>query len=185
MSELSLDEYQKELDGTLSALSREFGKLRTGRASTALLEGILVDYYGSPTALNQIANVSAPEPRLLTIQAYDQSAIAAIEKSILKADLGLMPANDGKLIRVPIPELSEERRKDLVKQVRKLSEEFRVSARNHRRAAIEAIKDLQKNKEITEDEVKKKQDQIQKLTTECIGRIDGVLKGKEEEIMEV
>lgn len=185
MNDPSLAEFQKELDGTLSAIGREFGKLRTGRASTALLDGILVEYYGSPTALNQIANVSVPEPRLLTIQPYDQTAIGAIEKGILKADLGLMPANDGKLIRVPIPELSEERRKDLVKQVRKLAEEFRVSARNHRRAAIEVLKELQKNKEITEDGVKKKQEQIQKLTTEYIGRIDGVLKAKEEEIMEV
>ena len=185
MNDSSLTEFQGELDGTLSAINREFGKVRTGRASTALLEGVLVDYYGSQTALNQIANVAVPEPRLLTIQPYDQTAISAIEKGILKAALGLTPANDGKVIRVPIPELSEERRKDLVKQVRKTAEEFRISVRNHRRAAIEAIKESLKNKEISEDEVKKKQDQIQKLTTECISKIDAVLKGKEEEILEV
>jgi len=185
MSDSVLAEFQKELDVTVSAMKRDLGKLRTGRASTALIEDILVDYYGTPTVLNQIANVSAPEPRLLAIQPYDQTAINSIEKSILKADLGLTPANDGKLIRVPIPQLSEERRKDLVKQVRKVAEEFRVSARNHRRTAIEQIKELQKSKEITEDAVKKYQEQIQKLTTECIVKIDGVLKNKEEEIMEV
>jgi ribosome recycling factor len=185
MSDSVLAEFQKELDVTVSAMKRDLGKLRTGRASTALIEDILVDYYGTPTVLKQIANVSVPEPRLLAIQAYDQTAINSIEKSILKADLGLTPANDGKLIRVPIPQLSEERRKDLVKQVRKVAEEFRVSARNHRRTAIEQMKELQKNKEITEDAVKKYQEQIQKLTTECIVKIDGVLKNKEEEIMEV
>lgn len=185
MSDSVLAEFQKELDVTVSAMRRDLGRLRTGRASTALIEDILVDYYGTPTVLNQIANVSVPEPRLLAIQAYDQTAINSIEKSILKADLGLTPANDGKLIRVPIPQLSEERRKNLVKQVKKVAEEFRVSARNHRRTALEQIKELQKNKEITEDAVKKYQEQIQKLTTECIVKIDGVLKNKEEEIMEV
>jgi len=185
MSDSVLTELDKEFEVTITAMKRDFGKVRTGRASTALLEGVLVDYYGTPTALTQISNLSVPEPRLLTIQPYDQTSIGAIEKSILKADLGLTPANDGRLIRVPIPELSEDRRKDLVKQVKKAAEEFRVSVRNHRRAAIEQVKELQKNKELTEDDVKRQQDQIQKLTADCIARIDVVLKNKEEEIMEV
>lgn len=185
MSDSVLSELEKELGVTVAAMKRDFSKVRTGRASTALLEGVTVDYYGTPTALNQISNISVPEPRLLTVQPYDQTSIGAIEKAILKADLGLTPANDGKLIRVPIPELSEDRRKDLVRQVKKTAEEFRVSVRNHRRAAIEQLKELQKNKELTEDDQKRQQDQIQKLTTDCIGRIDAVLKDKEEEIMEV
>jgi len=183
MSDRILSELEKELGVTVAAMKRDFGKVRTGRASTALLEGVTVDYYGTPTALQQISNISVPEPRLLTVQPYDQTSIGAIEKAILKADLGLTPANE--LIRVPIPELSEDRRKDLVRQVKKTAEEFRVSVRNHRRAAIEQLKELQKNKELTEDDVKRQQDQVQKLTTDCIGRIDAVLKDKEEEIMEV
>lgn len=185
MSDNVLTELKKELDVTVVAMKRDFGKVRTGRASTALLEGVMVDYYGTPTALNQIANISVPEPRLLTVQPYDQTSVGAIEKAILKADLGLTPSNDGKLIRVPIPELSEDRRKDLVKQVKKAAEDFRVSVRNHRRSAIEEIKERQKNKELTEDDVKREQEQIQKLTDDCIARIDVVLKNKEEEIMEV
>ena len=177
--------FQEELDKTLTAMRRELARVRTGRASAALFDGVTVDYYGTQTPLNQIATISVPEPRLVTILAYDRNAIAGIEKSILKADLGLTPANDGKLIRVPIPELSGERRKDLVKQVRKTAEDFRVSVRNHRRAAIDELKEMQKEKEITEDEVKQGQERIQKVTAEFVGKVDGFLKAKEEEIMEV
>ena len=177
--------FQEELEKTLIAMRRDLGRVRTGRASASIFEAVTVEYYGTPTPLNQIATISIPEPRLVAIQAYDRNAIASIEKSILKADLGLTPANDGKLIRVPIPELSEERRKDLVKQVRKTAEDFRVSVRNHRRAAIDALKEMQKGKEITEDDVKQGQDRIQKITAEFVTKVDGFLKAKEEEIMEV
>ena len=185
MDDAFYSDFKEELENTLAAMRRELGRVRTGRASAALFEGVTVEYYGTQTPLNQIATIAVPEPRLVTIQAYDPSAIANIERSILKADLGLTPSNDGKLIRVPIPELSGERRKELVKQVRKTAEDFRVSVRNHRRAAIDGLKEMQKDKEITEDEVKQGQDRVQKITAEFVGRVDGFLKAKEEEIMEV
>ncbi|MFQ5539933.1 MAG: ribosome recycling factor [Candidatus Binatia bacterium] len=185
MTETFFSDLQKELDKTVTAFRKDLAKVRTGRASTALLEGIMVDYYGSLTPLNQLGGLSAPEPRLLVIQAYDQNAMVNIEKAILKADLGLTPSNDGKVIRIPIPELSEERRRELVKHVKKLAEEFRVSVRNHRREAIEKLKGTQKKKEITEDDLKHSQDRVQKITADFIGRVDKVLKAKEDEIMEV
>ncbi|MFQ5849267.1 MAG: ribosome recycling factor [Candidatus Binatia bacterium] len=185
MKEAFFSDLQKEMDKTVAAFSKDLAKVRTGRASTALLEGIMVDYYGTPTPLNQLGNLSAPEPRLLVVQAYDRTAMGNIEKAILKADLGLTPMNDGKVIRIPIPELSEERRRELVKHVKKMAEEFRVSVRNHRREAIEKLKELQKKKEITEDDLKHGQDRVQKTTHDFIGRIDKVLKAKEDEIMEV
>lgn len=185
MNEAFFAELQKELDKTVSAFRKDLTKIRTGRASTALLDGVMVDYYGTQTPLSQLATLSAPEPRLLVIQPYDRGAIPNIEKAILKADLGLTPVNDGKLVRVPIPELTEERRRELVKHVKKMAEEFRISVRNHRRIAIERLKDMNKKKEITEDELKHAQDRVQKITDESIGRIDKVLKAKEEEIMEV
>lgn len=185
MTETFFSDLQKELDRTVAAFRKDLAKVRTGRASTALLEGIMVDYYGSLTPLNQLAGLSAPEPRLLVIQTYDQNAMRNIEKAILKADLGLTPSNDGKVIRIPIPELSEERRRELVKHVKKLAEEFRVSVRSHRREAIEKLKETQKKKEITEDALKHSQDRVQKITADFIGRVDKVLKAKEDEIMEV
>ncbi|MDE0032963.1 MAG: ribosome recycling factor [Deltaproteobacteria bacterium] len=185
MDDAFYSDFEEELAKTLAAMRRELGRVRTGRASAALFEGVTVEYYGTQTPLNQIATIAIPEPRLVTIQAYDPNAIANIERSILKADLGLTPSNDGKLIRVPIPELSGERRKELVKQVRKTAEDFRVSVRNHRRDAIDGLKEMQKDKEITEDEVKQGQDRVQKITAEFVGRVDGFLKAKEEEIMEV
>ncbi len=185
MTESFFSDLQKELDKTVVAFRKDLAKVRTGRASTALLEGVMVDYCGSPTPLNQLGSLSVPEPRLLVIQAYDQSAMGNIEKAILKADLGLTPSNDGKVIRIPIPELSEERRKELAKHVKKLAEEYRISIRNHRREAIEKLKGSQKKKEITEDVLKHSQDRVQKITTEFIERVDKVLKAKEDEIMEV
>jgi ribosome recycling factor len=160
MNEAIFTQLQKEMEGSVAALRKELGRVRTGRASTAVLEGVLVDYYGATTPLNQLATLSAPEPRLT-------------------------PANDGKIIRVPIPQLTEERRKDLVKHVKKTGEEFRVSMRNHRRLAIEHLKESEKKKEITADEIKHGQDRVQKITDDYIARVDKVLKTKEEEIMEV
>lgn len=185
MNEPFFAELQKEMDKSLGAFRKDLAKLRTGRASTALLEGVMVDYYGTSTPLNQLASLSAPEPRLLVVQPYDRGAIGSIEKGILKADLGLNPANDGKIIRIPIPELTEERRKELVKHIKKVAEEFRVSMRNHRRDAIEKLKESEKKKEITGDVLKTSQDRVQKITDEFISRIEKVLKAKEAEIMEV
>lgn len=185
MNEAFFTELQREMEKTVVAFRKDLAKLRTGRASTALLEGVMVDYYGTPTPLNQLANLSAPETRLLVIQPYDRGAIGNIEKAILKGDLGLTPNNDGKLIRIPIPELTGERRKELVKHVRKVAEEFRVSVRNHRRLAVERLKEIEKKKEITEDDLKHSQDRVQKITDDFIGRVDKVLKTKEDEIMEV
>ena len=185
MNETFFSDLQKELDKTVTTFRRDLSKVRTGRASTALLEGIMVDYYGTPTPLNQLGNLSVPEPRLLVIQAYDPTAMSNIEKAILKGDLGLTPNNDGKVIRIPIPELNEERRRELVKHVKKVAEEFRVSVRNHRRIMIDKLKGMQKGKEITEDDLKQRLEQVQKMTDEIIGRVDKVLKTKEDEIMEV
>ncbi len=185
MNETFFSDLQKELEKTVTTFRKDLSKVRTGRASTALLEEIMVDYYGTPTPLNQLGNLSVPQPRLLVIQAYDRGAMGNIEKAILKADLGLTPNNDGKVIRIPIPELSEERRRELVKHVKKVAEEFRVSVRNHRRVMIDKLKEIQKGKEITEDDLKQGQEQVQKLTDEFIGRVDKVLKTKEDEIMEV
>lgn len=185
MNETFYTDLQKEMDKSVAAFRKDMSKLRTGRASTALLEGIMVDYYGASTPLNRLANLSAPEPRLLVVQPYDRSVIGSIEKAILKTDLGLTPNNDGKVIRIPIPELTQERRKELVKHVKKVAEEFRVSVRNHRRIALERLREMEKNKEITEDDFKHCQERVQKITSDFIGRIDKALKAKEDEIMEV
>jgi ribosome recycling factor len=185
MNEAIFTQLQKEMENSVGALRKELAKLRTGRASTALLEHIMVEYYGATTPLNQLATLSAPEPRLLIIQPYDRSAMADIERGILKSDLGLTPNNDGKVIRIPIPQLTEERRRDLVKHVKKIAEEFRVSLRNHRRDAIERVKEAEKKKEITADDAKHAQERVQKITDEFIGRVDKIVKAKEEEVMEV
>lgn len=185
MNEAIFTQLQKEMDGSVGALRKELAKLRTGRASTSLLENIMVEYYGTTTPLNQLSTLSAPEPRLLVIQPFDRSAMAEIERAILKSDLGLTPNNDGKIIRIPIPQLTEERRKDLVKHVKKVAEEYRVSVRNHRRVAIEHLKEAEKKKEVTADDAKHGQDRVQKITDDFIGRIDKVVKAKEEEVMEV
>jgi len=185
MNEAIFSHLQKEMDESLNALRKELAKLRTGRASTALLEHIVVEYYGASTPLNQLATFSAPEPRLLVIQPFDRTAMGEIEKAILKSDLGLTPNNDGKIIRIPIPQLTEERRKDLVKHVKKIAEEYRVSVRNHRRVAIEHLKESEKKKEITADDVKHGHDRVQKITDDFIARIDKVVKAKEDEVMAV
>jgi len=185
MNEAIFAQLQKEMDQSVGALRKELAKLRTGRASTALLEHVVVEYYGANTPLNQLATLSAPDPRLLVIQPFDRSAMGDIEKAILKSDLGLTPNNDGKIIRVPIPQLTEERRKELVKHVKRIAEEFRVSIRSHRRDTVERLKEAEKKKEITADDFKHGQDRIQKITDEFIGRIEKIIKAKEEEVMEV
>jgi ribosome recycling factor len=180
-----VDAVKKEMESTLEGLRKELTKVRTGRANTALIEGILVDYYGTKSPLNQLAALSAPESRLLVVQPYDKGVMGAIEKAIYQSDLGLTPVNDGKVIRVPLPELTEERRKELVRHVKKIGEEYRVSARNHRRDANERVKKLQKDKQITEDDVRATQDRVQKLTDEYVDKIEKVLKAKEDELMAV
>ena len=180
-----VDALKKDMENTLDGLRKELTKVRTGRANTALIEGIMVDYYGAKSPLNQLAALSAPESRLLVVQPYDKSVMSAIEKAIYQSDLGLTPVNDGKVIRVPLPELTEERRKELVRHVKKVGEEYRVSARNHRRDANERVKKLQKDKQIAEDEVRSTQDRVQKLTDEYVDKIEKVIKAKEDELMAV
>ncbi len=174
-----------EMEQALNAFKHELSRVRTGRASTALLEGLHVNYYGARTPLRQIAGLAAPEARLLVITPYDKGALHEIEKAIQTSDLGLNPQNDGKIIRIPIPELNEERRRELVKHVRKMAEEFRVSIRNHRRDANEMLKQLQKDKTITEDDLRGSEHKVQTLTTDHIEKLDKVLASKEAEIMEV
>jgi len=183
MNEAIFAQAQKEMEGSVAVLRKDLTKLRTGRASTALLEHITVEYYGASTPLHQLATLSAPESRLLVIQPFDRAAMTEIEKAILKSDLGLNPNNDGKVIRIPIPALTEERRKDLVKHVKKIAEEYRVSVRNHRRVAVEQLKEAEKKKEITADEAKHGLDRVQKITDDFIGRIDKIVKAKEDEVM--
>jgi ribosome recycling factor len=180
-----LDGARSDMEKTLAALRKELSHVRTGRASTALLEGITVDYYGTKTPLNQLATLSAPEATLLVVQPYDKGVIGAIEKAIKASDLGLNPLNDGKLIRIPIPALTEERRRDLVKHIRKLAEDYRVSMRNHRRDTLEMLKELEKEKEVTEDDRRHAAEKVETLTKEYIERIDKTLKGKEDEIMAI
>ena len=185
MNSQVLEALKKDMEQTIDAMRKELAKMRTGRASTSLIEGLMVEYYGARTPLNQLAALSAPEARLLVIQPYDRSVMSAIEKSILQSDLSLNPINDGKIIRVPIPELTEERRKELVRHVRKVAEEYRVSMRNHRRDANERLKKMQKDKQIPEDEARSTQDRVQKMTEEYIDKLDKMLKGKEDELMAV
>ena len=176
---------RNEMEQAVSAFRHELSRVRTGRASTALLEGLQVNYYGAKTPLRQLAGLAAPEPRLLVITPYDKGAMHEIEKAIQTSDLGLNPMNDGKLIRIPIPELNEERRKDLVRQVNKKAEEFRVSIRNHRRDANDMLKEEHKEKKIAEDDLRTAEAKVQQLTTEAIEKLDKILAAKEAEIMEV
>ena len=180
-----LSELGKEMDATIESLNHDLARVRTGRANPDLLDGVMVNYYGTETPLNKLATVSAPEAQLLVVQPFDQGAVGDIEKSIRDADLGLSPVNDGKILRVPIPALTEERRKEMVKMVRKESENHKISARNHRRDANETLKELLAEKEISEDDMRKAQDRVQKLTDDATKRIDEVVKSKEEEVMAV
>ncbi|ACB85013.1 ribosome recycling factor [Natranaerobius thermophilus] len=173
---------EQKMKKALSSLKSELASLRAGRANPSILEGINVDYYGMATPLNQLANISAPEPRLLVVQPYDKSAIEDIEKAILKSDVGLTPNNDGQVIRLAVPQLTEERRNELVKIVRQKGEDTKVVVRNVRRDANDELKKLEKEKEISEDESIRGQDEIQKITDKYIKKIDEVMNAKEEEI---
>jgi ribosome recycling factor len=173
------------MDKVLSDLQHEMAAIRTGRASVSIFDNIRVDYYGTPTPLNQVANLHVPEPTLITIQPWDVSQIAAIEKAIRGSDLGLNPANDGKIIRVPIPALTEERRKEIVKRLHNIAEDHRVALRNIRRDANEHLKKLLKDKAISEDEERRALEDIQKMTDGHIQKIDTAAKGKEKEILEI
>src|SRR6202035_504527 len=173
------------MEKAVSDLQHEMAHIRTGRANLGILDHIRVDYYGTPTPLNQVANLHVPEPSLITIQPWDVSQIGPIEKSIRASDLGLNPANDGKVIRLPIPPLTEERRKELVKKLHATAEHHRVSVRNVRRDGNESVKKLLKDKKITEDEDKRAHDEIQKLTDTYMGKIDAAVKTKEKEILEI
>jgi ribosome recycling factor len=173
------------MEKAIEALHSDLRAIRTGRASPALLEKLQVEYYGTPTPLNQLAGVSVPEPRMLMIRPYDRNTIGAIERAIQKSDLGLTPSNDGQVVRLMIPQLTEERRKDLGKQVGRRVEEARVAARNVRRDANDRLAKMEKDKEISEDDLRDAQKEIQKLTDDYIKQIDEIGKAKEAEIMEV
>lgn len=181
----TLDDARERMEKTVESLQNDLRAIRTCRASPALVERLQVDYYGIATPLNQLAGITVPEPRLLVIRPWDRSSISVIEKAILKSDLGLTPSNDGQVIRLIVPQLTEERRRDLSKLVAKRVEEARVSVRNVRRDAIEFLRDLEKEKEIDEDTLYKGRDDVQKLTDDFTKKIDEIGKAKEAEIMEV
>lgn len=174
-----------KMERSLAALRKELSRIRTGRATLALLEGIDVDYYGTATPLNQMATLAAPESRLLTIQPWDKSQLGLIEKALQRSDLGLTPMNDGKIIRLSIPPLTAERRKDLVKKVKKIGEDAKIALRNVRRDGNETLKDLEKTKDISQDDLRRGQEQVQKITDRFISQVDDVLNAKEHEILEV
>jgi ribosome recycling factor len=184
-----IDDFLKDatgrMDKSVESTHEHFNSVRTGRATPALLDRITIDYYGTPTPLKNLATIGAPEPRLLTIQPFDPSSVKQIEKTIQESDLGLTPSNDGKMIRLPIPQLTEERRKELVKVVRHMAEEGRVAVRNVRRDVMKHLEDLVKNGDVGDDEERAAEGRVQKLTDEHTSRIDELLKRKEAEIMEV
>ena len=185
MIEDLLDDAKHRMDKSVEATAHEFTTIRTGRASAALLDRVRVDYYGQETPLNQLSTINVPEPRMLTIQPYDPSSIKSIERALQESELGLTPSNDGKIIRLPIPQLTEERRKELVKIVRGLAEDGRVAVRNVRRDVMHHLKELVRDGDVGDDEERRAEDRAQKLTDEHVHRIDELLKHKEEEIMEV
>jgi ribosome recycling factor len=184
MKDEILSECREKMTNTGEALKREFKRIRTGRASAALLDGIKVDCYETQMPLDQVASISVPESRLITIQPWDQSIIADIEKGILKSELGLTPMNDGKIIRISIPPLTEERRKELAKLAKKMAEDGKIAVRNHRRDANDMFKEMKNEKEISEDEFHKSQEEVQKITDEYIKKIDEITAQKEKEIIE-
>jgi ribosome recycling factor len=180
-----IDDAKRRMDRSVESAAHEFQTVRTGRASAALLDRIQIDYYGTKTPLKQLATINVPEPRLLTVQPFDPSSIKSIERAIQESDLGLTPSNDGKLIRLPIPQLTEERRKELVRVVRHLAEEGRVAVRNVRRDVMHDLKELVRDGEVGDDEERRAEDRVQRMTDEHVGKIDDLLKRKEDEIMEV
>jgi ribosome recycling factor len=174
---------RERMDKAVEALKKDLSRIRTGRASISLLDGIRVQYYGSQLPLNQVASIAVPESRQITVQPWDLKALADIERAILKSELGLTPANDGKIIRIPIPPLTEERRRELVKVIKKMAEESRVILRNLRRDANESLKDLKKEKTVPEDAFFKAQEEVQKITNQTIEKIDRISEEKEKEIL--
>jgi len=185
MADNIINEMKSKMSKTIEALGNELKKVRTGRASLAILDTVKVEYYGSMVPLNHVANLSVPDPRTISIQPWDPGMIANIEKAIMTSGLDLTPSNDGKVIRIPIPPLTEERRRELVKFVKKICEDSRVAIRNIRRDALDKIKKVEKEKKISEDESKRKQKEIQDITDNYIKNIDTILANKEKEIMEV
>lgn len=182
---MAAKEARAHMEKALEAMRREFSGVRTGKASPALLDTVRVEAYGSKMSLNQVASVSAPEPRLLVVQPWDKGLVPVVEKAIRNAELGLNPANDGGLIRVPIPQLNEERRREMVRMLHKLAEEGRIAVRHARQEANKALKQKQSDGEVSEDDARRQMDEVQKLTDEYIAKIDHLLKAKEEEVMEV
>ena len=185
MYKAKIDEAKVKMEKTVAALTKEYSTLRAGRANPQILDKIVVDYYGSPTPLSGVANISSPEPRMLVIAPWEAKMIGPIEKAIQKSDLGINPSNDGKVVRLMIPELNEERRKELCKQVKKMAEEGKVAIRNSRRDALEAIKKLKKDSKITEDDQKAAETEMQKVTDAKIKEIDKISADKEKEIMSI
>jgi ribosome recycling factor len=185
MGDQELREFKDKMTKTLATFQNDLNKIRTGRASLAVFDGIRIDYYGTPTPLNQVATMAIPESRLITIKPWDQNIIGEIEKAILKSELGVTPANDGKIIRITIPKLTEERRRELVKVVRKKGEEAKIAVRNIRREANDWHRSLEKEKAISEDELHKGLEEVQRLTGEFIKKIDEILELKETEILEI
>lgn len=180
-----IKEMQQQMEKTVEDLRREFQKVRTGRASTALLDDVKVDYYGTPSPLSQVATLAVPEPRTITITPWEAQMVGPIEKAILNANIGLTPGNDGKMIRLNLPPLTEERRKEIVKNLRKMDEEHKIAVRNIRRKAIDDIKKLEKDKTIAEDDLKKAEKEVQTVTDIQIAKLDEVMANKEKEVMEV
>lgn len=180
-----LKDSEERMRKTVEVFRREMASLRAGRATPAMLEKVLVDYYGTPTPINQMASITTPEPRLLVIQPWDRSMTGAIEKAITKSDLGLTPVSDGTVIRITLPQLTEARRAEIVRQIRKKGEEERVAIRNIRREANDLLKQMEKDGEISEDECRRAQESIQKMTDRFIEEIDSILEAKEKEVMEV
>jgi len=185
MHETVVSELKTRIDRTLDDLRRELGKIRTGRANLSVLDSVRVNYYGTPTPLTGVASLSVPEPRLITIKPWDKGLIKEIERGLKEANLGINPMNDGEIIRLPIPPLTEERRKEIAKQVRSKGEEHKVAIRNERRNANEKLKELLKKKSISEDDLKRANEKVQKETDQGIARVDEVLHKKEKEVMEV
>ena len=182
---MDFSEIENRMDKTIEVLKQNLSEVRAGRANPAILNKVSVEYYGTPTPINQVAGISVPEARLIVIQPWDGSILKEIEKEILKSDIGINPNNDGKVIRLAFPELNEERRKEIVKDIRKMAEEAKVAVRSIRRDGIDEAKAMQKNSEISEDELKGAEDQIQKLTDKYVEEIDKVLATKEKEVMSI
>lgn len=182
---MDYNKFEEKMMKSISVYEENLAEVRAGRANPAILNKVMIDYYGTPTPINQVAGISVPEARMIVIQPWDASILKEIEKEILKADIGINPNNDGKVIRLTFPELNEERRKEIVKDIRKMAEDARVAIRSIRRDAIDEAKAMQKNSEMSEDELKVAEDKIQKLTDKYVGEVDSLLEKKEKEVMSI